>query len=201
MTGSRTCRVHGGKSATGALSPQYKHGKYTKSLQGPLLGKYEDTKEANQAVLDMSDELHLLDSRLMELAAAVSVTDAGATFEDVGVALVELRGLVDRGTFTPEQLIERLDEVNGLVANGWDREEQWSEILKTVEIRKKVVEAEIKRAMLSRSSIPVEKVKDFLNTFREQFRQSCLAHADPTTANAILSDASARCNRMVNARF
>jgi hypothetical protein len=99
-----------------------------------------------------------------------------------------------------QTLPKELKVVEDIVRAGWNREEKWSEVLKTVEQRRKVSETEVKRLTASRTMVPIQQVKQLLSQLGEQYKQAVLAIADSTTANKILADASQRRIRIIESR-
>lgn len=71
------CYLHGGKAPTGPALPQFKHGRYSKDLPTRLLATYEATRN-DPDLLNLTDELGVLDSRLVDLLRGMQ-TDAAAS--------------------------------------------------------------------------------------------------------------------------
>jgi hypothetical protein len=197
LIGLKTCKFHGGKQPTGELSPVFKTGRYCKSLSGKLLAHYEEGFSDVQQILDMTSECVLLDTRTQQLTSELEEEEGGSTFEDVAGALIDLRHKLTLDLKKGTKLPEELQTVEDLVRAGWDREEKWNEVLKTIEQRRKVSETEVKRLAASRTMVPIQQVKQLLSQLGEQYKQAVFAIADPSTANKILADASQRRIRVI----
>jgi hypothetical protein len=196
----KTCKFHGGKAPTGELSTRFKTGRYCKSLSGKLLANYEEGFTDTQKILDMTSEMVLLDTRTQQLTSELEEEEGGSTFEDVAEALIDLRRELRVNLRKGQTLPKELKVVEDIVRAGWNREEKWSEVLKTVEQRRKVSETEVKRLTASRTMVPIQQVKQLLSQLGEQYKQAVLAIADSTTANKILADASQRRIRIIESR-
>lgn len=61
VTGSKRCRMHGGKTPRGVALPQTKHGRYSKDMPTRLLARYEEA---------------VTDPELLNLSAEIALTDA-----------------------------------------------------------------------------------------------------------------------------
>lgn len=64
VTGSKRCRMHGGKSLSGVDSPKFKHGLYSKYAPQQIQEKIDDYIEADP--LDLTHELALTRALLAE---------------------------------------------------------------------------------------------------------------------------------------
>lgn len=193
LKGARTCKFHGGANQiSGVLSPKYKTGKYSKSLQGKMLADYHQGINDAADILQMSDELSLIDTRIQQLSSEVTEDKHGSTWAEAIEALVDLYNEVLAESKTNKVLLYAYQEVEDIIRSGWNREEQWNEILKTLEVRRKIAESEVKRLVASKSVVPVTQVREFYRKIADSYKHAVLAHADPTTAHKILTTASHR---------
>lgn len=138
VTGRNRCARHGGKSAVGINSGQYKTGKYSKYLPARLLEKY-DTASNDPDLLSLKDEIALVDSRLADLLTKIDTGDSASIFKRLHAAWKEYKNA------TPETQSERLAEVGKLISLAYKEEGIWDDIHKTLDQRNRLVSSERKR--------------------------------------------------------
>src|SRR5215203_1430601 len=60
------CRMHGGASLKGTDLPQFRHGRYSKSLPDKLAGRYEEAL-SDEERHDLRDEIALAEAKIFDL--------------------------------------------------------------------------------------------------------------------------------------
>lgn len=71
VTGSKRCRMHGGKTPSGVASVHFKHGRYSKNLPTHLADDYEEAL-LDPNTLDLYDEIALTTAHINYLLAQAS---------------------------------------------------------------------------------------------------------------------------------
>lgn len=62
------CRVHGGATPKGVASPNFRHGRYSKSMPEHLASRYAEAL-TDSRLLELRDEISLVDVRMADLLA------------------------------------------------------------------------------------------------------------------------------------
>ena len=88
------CRMHGGKSLSGAAVNTFKHGRYSKHLPTRLAARYQEAL-ADQEILSLHEDIALLDLRIWELLGSGKKTPNAVEWFAVEQALDLRRRLVD----------------------------------------------------------------------------------------------------------
>lgn len=142
VEGTARCRMHGGESPRGLASPHYKHGqrsKYAKVLGGQLLEHYEQAL-SNKDLLSLSNELALLDARIMEVLGTV---DAGANAR----LWVQLQTATEnfeaaREASDAQRVAYYMNSMIRLINRGVSESSKWMEVVGLIEQRRKLAESE-----------------------------------------------------------
>ena len=192
--GRPTCSNHGGRVPSGPLSRSFKHGRYSATLPGRLLGAYQHSLE-DPHVTSMGDALALCDARIGELSGELEEADgAGDVIARARAAL----GNVLRSA-EGEAREGRLRELAEVLQNGACANQIWSQIMAAVEQRRRVAETESRRIVSMGQAVPIARVVEIIGLVCQSFRNIALTHADRETANLILRDASRDVNRIIGA--
>ena len=137
LKGKRRCRLHGGKTPSGADLPQYKHGRYCRVLPSNILAKYEAANE-DPDLLTHRDEIKLMDAHLGERLESLK-TGSGADISD-SARHIWKRFLAAKG----KEKTKVLAEMHRLLT-GEGTDASWEEVREVVLLRKTLLEAETKR--------------------------------------------------------
>ena len=73
------CRLHGGASLSGAASPSFRHGRYSRFLPARLLDRYV-AAQTDPERLSLLAQLALLDARLSNVLSRVDSGETGGTW-------------------------------------------------------------------------------------------------------------------------
>lgn len=124
VTGSKRCRMHGGKSPQGDESARYKHGRYSKYLPKRIAAKMQDFVDADP--LDLTEEMSLAKAiladwvgRYDELGLPIDLTGlsaAGDMLDKVKSLALAIQKLRTDTTITPAEVmlfLSRIIEVAG----------------------------------------------------------------------------------------
>src|SRR4051812_32142589 len=71
------CRMHGGATPRGPALPQFKHGRYSRSLPTRLAAQYE-AAQSDPVLMELRDEIALNDARLADLLGRVDTGESGS---------------------------------------------------------------------------------------------------------------------------
>lgn len=142
MTGYEVCQVHGGATPRGAALPQFKHGRYSKSLPARLAARYA-ASASDPRLLELNQEIALVDARLEDMLARVDTGESGAIWTGLLSAKEELLA-ARRANDMPGQLAA-LALITDLITKGHADYRAWAEVGALLEQRRRLVESENKR--------------------------------------------------------
>lgn len=192
--GRNTCSNHGGRVPIGPLSRSYKHGKYSGSLPGRLLGAYHHSLQDPQAS-SMGDALALCDSRIDDLTRELEEADGA------GDVIARARAELQRAMrcVQGDAREEHLAKLSEILQRGADADQIWERILQAIEQRRRTAETESRRIVSMGQAVPIQKVVEMIGLISQAMRNTVLTHADRETANLILRDASRDVSRIIGA--
>jgi hypothetical protein len=152
--GSTKCHIHGGKSLKGLASPTLRHGRYSRSLPTRLAARYEQAAN-DPDLLNMSEDIALLDTRLSERLARLDSGESGVLWKKAQTAYYTMRQAMRAGD-TPAAGVA-MDELGGLITRGHTDHLAWGEIQDLLDQRRRLVDSERKRRVEAEQNITVEK--------------------------------------------
>ena len=126
VVGMDKCRMHGGKSVSGASSGTYRTGRYSKAIPERLAARYAEA-QSDDRLTEMREEIALLDARLSELLSRLDTGESGAIWS----ALMKAKHQFE--TAHPGEKQMRLTMLLGLIDEGHDDRLNWAEIGDSVE--------------------------------------------------------------------
>lgn len=187
IKGSSRCRMHYGKLRKGFSSPLAKSGKYSKYILGAEFRERYEEAISSDTLISMMDEIGIIDARTSEIIGKLGTGETSELWDKLYKTWVNFMMAVRLGDSETQNNL--LGTLNNLITSGHNTSNQWEELFRVVERRRKIVETENKRMATNRDMIPVQQVVFMLNLVIESARVSALKHADKKTAYAILSDA------------
>lgn len=142
ILGTSKCRAHGGRSLKGAAAGNHITGRYSKFLPVRLVDRYKAGLK-NPDLIALRDEIALMDARVQELLQKVGEGESA----DVWKRLREKRALVIAANQHGEQqaVAALLNDILGLIEQGSGDYAVWMEIRDSLDVRRKLVEAETRR--------------------------------------------------------
>lgn len=149
-TGRTRCKLHGGATPLGAASPSFKDGRHSKYLPARLLERYNEAA-ADPELLNLSAEIALIDARLGEVLGRVDKGESGAAWKAALTSLAALKAGIAEGS--TRQTAAALTTLEGIIADGLDDYNVWTEIETLLEQRRKLVESEQKRLTAAQQMI------------------------------------------------
>jgi hypothetical protein len=119
------CKGHGGKSPKGTASPQFRHGRYSKYLSPLLMERYDAGLQDDQ-LLELSDEIVLVRTRITQL---LQRTDAGISAQFISnlrKQWVRLKGAIRASN--AETMGEAIEELDSLIHAAHTDYAAWGDI-------------------------------------------------------------------------
>ena len=142
MHGKTVCITHGGRTPQGIALPQTKTGRYSKHLPTRMLAMYEEAK-ADPELLALTDEIGVIDARMVDLLKRVDTGESGATW----AALRKTYRAYQDALAKPDigEMKVQLSHMGDLITEGIAEEAAWQDIRSCLEQRRRLVESERKR--------------------------------------------------------
>lgn len=156
VTGSKRCRMHGGKSLRGIASPTFKTGKYSKDMPTRLAARYEQNL-ADPMLVELRSELALTDARIGELLASTSISGAAQSWLDAGKELKSLESAIYDPNRSVDQVVAGLEALKSILNRPDDRE-TWQELYQAIELRRKLADSQMAQAKANGSMIHVDQM-------------------------------------------
>jgi DnaJ-domain-containing protein 1 len=156
--GRDQCRRHGSSNARGADSNFFKHGRYSKVLEGTSLqDSYQDARN-DPELLALTEEIAVDVARLQELFAKLNKGEAANVWENALASIIAFRKALVQG-ITGEELVARVDNLQMLFTNGINEYSAWDEIMRVQTHVRKLVVAENKHRESMQYFITVERAQ------------------------------------------
>src|SRR5262245_50580993 len=114
VRGSHVCSMHGGTVRQGIASPNWKHGRYSKSLPEKLAALYHRSMN-DPELSNMRSEVALLDARLYELAEKFQALEGPLSESEMQDAWVQIITTIEARRRVIETM-NRIDSGNHLTA-------------------------------------------------------------------------------------
>lgn len=182
MRGKDLCHIHGGKSLSGSSLPQFKHGRYSKSLPEKLAARYEEAQK-DPELLSLRDDVALIDARLSELLGKANTGESAEAWGRVRKAMVSLQKAEAGGN--PERVREARFALEDAVERGGADIEIWAEIGDHLERRRKLTESERKRLVQMEQMIRADQAMSFVAALVSSVKRHV---EEPKTLAAISDD-------------
>ena len=187
------CRMHGGKSLKGLAHPGYKTGRYSKYVPSRLLDRYEQAA-SDPELLNLSEEIALVDSRISELLESVDAGESGRLWR--GLSGLRRKFLDAQRAQDQEGMAAALSEILNGIGRGAQDWERWGEIADFLERRRRLVESEQKRRIAMHLVVKVEQAVDAMNQIADAVRDAVLEHVDDgAVRRLVLSDVQSSLDR------
>lgn len=178
------CRMHGGNSPKGAMSPHFRHGLYSKYLP-KTLGQRLDELAANPMTHDLREQTAILDAVMISNLQEWAAGGGGVVWEDLNKKRTEyMRATARKDT---RLMVQIVNEVMEIIVAGHSKLIASRELRETVEDRRKITESERRRRIEEKSMIPVEQVVTVLVAIGDSIRRHI---RDEDARNAVVSDVS-----------
>lgn len=183
MIGKDCCYMHGGRSRAGALSPSYKHGLYSRYLPSRFSELFKALE--GRDLLDLTEDIKLLHSRLMDIAKRLDGGESGERWRE---ALKAWSDLAQAEEDAKPGILERLGQILTAGASDW---EAWEKIEELVVKKTKVVESQRKRAVEAHEMLAADEARALMRALADAVKRHV---TDP----GILSNISADWTRLTH---
>lgn len=155
MRGREGCRLHGGRSLIGPAHPGFIDGRHGKYLPKNLGQRYADALKDPQLV-SVRAELALLDIRVGELLGSIGKTGSVAVLGQIKGKMREFRAAGARGKAGVRAARVSLQQLEDLIERGVSAATTWDELRETIDLRRKLAEAEGRREKDSSQTISIQ---------------------------------------------
>lgn len=176
------CRMHGGKSLSGAAHPNFRTGRYSKYLPQRLLERYNDGLN-DPDLLTLADDISLLTARLEELLQKIDSNDTGAGWKLVKATYAKLKTAIKAGDAL--NTAQRMNELERQINTSTTEWALWGEISLVLEQRRRLVETERRLLVEHDRVVTVDQLMIMVGALQEVIRTH--VH-DRNTLAAIASD-------------
>jgi hypothetical protein len=173
--GTHRCKVHGGSARIGVAHPNTKTGRFSnflpKQYREGFFAALEDAEGTS-----LRHELALLDARQEELLQRLPSGEHGAAWRDVGIAqsLIQDAIICFRDKRPSDGFVnvqEALAKLQAAADVGAASEKIWDQLHATMEQKRKIVDAEIKRESRLSEVITGEQLAWFMSQVALLFRK------------------------------
>jgi hypothetical protein len=193
ITGKEKCKMHGGKTLSGAANGNYRSGRYSRSLPTQLAQRYEAAR-TNPRLLSVLDDIALAEARLAQLLEQVGTGESGAQWQAVKATWtalgVAMRSGDDAGVAAHFRAMDQL------LAQGTAEAGLWQDIQEVWASRCKLVQTETKTLLGLQQLITVQQHMLMLGAVTDAVVQAVQAHADQGSARKILMQVEADFTRL-----
>jgi hypothetical protein len=139
MVGANRCRMHGGATPRGKDSPNFKTGRYSKSLPTRLTAQYQ-AAQADQRLLYLKDEIALVDARIQDLLSRADSGEAGIHWRQIKKLYGDILSGSREGDMA--KVNKALGQMRGVIDAGVGDYAVWDEIMGLVDKRRRLVESQ-----------------------------------------------------------
>lgn len=162
------CRVHGGPSLSGAANANFKTGYRSKFLPERLAAKYAEALTDTHLV-GLREEIALTDARLGELLEQLDTGESGARWRAARASFAAVQNALATGD-RPAQLAA-LKALGAVLKAGVAESGTWTEIHKTLYLRKQLVDSESNRLKDMHQMMSAERAMTFVAALVASVRQ------------------------------
>src|SRR5215204_6532067 len=118
------CRMHGGLTPRGTDLPQFKHGRYSKSLPDRMVERYEQAL-ADEERHDLADEIALAEMKVDDLLAGIKHGESDRLWLKLRSLEMKMRNAPEEKSAGYLTEIIRIIQQGGSEALAWQDVEQW----------------------------------------------------------------------------
>jgi len=181
--------LHGGRSLAGVAHPNFKHGRYSKYLDGTLREAYEEA--LGEPAESHAEEIALVEARITELLATIDTGQGGSW-----AAMKNLAAVV-RDQPGDAELVEELLRQIEAVDQDWDA---WLAVGHAIDRLARLKSLEFQQNVINARVIEKDQAVGLVTMITNELLAAVTRHADEPTALAIRRDASETLRRLVGSR-
>jgi hypothetical protein len=151
LLGRERCKFHGGATPRGTDSPHWQGKGYSKDLPTALADRVKVIRQFNDLTSTV-DELELIVARVGEQLNDLETLDGTAIIDE----LMDIAHLLReaRGADKPDTAIDAaIDRIASLIGDATHVKKTWRSIFEAVELKRKLVETQIKRDILDSTTM------------------------------------------------
>ena len=195
MRGKRVCMMHGGKSRGGVLNPNFKHGLYSSYLPSRFAMLFQALE--GRDLLDLTEDIKLLHTRLLDVAKRVDSGEPGARWKEACGLFKKFYESQSKGeTDESNILLHQLGEILKTGAADW---QAWEKIEELVIKKTRVVESQRKRAVEAHEMLAAQDARAMMLAITEGLKRAVEEHVtDPEIKRKIFVAASSEFARIAN---
>lgn len=160
VAGSKRCRLHGGRTPRGEALPQFKHGRYSKSLPSRLTARYQEAMN-DPELLNLRAEVALVDTLLADRLAALDTGGGSAVFKELVTTWKQLLRLQAAGRTKEAGVV--LTEIGQLIDAGHQHAGVLEDIARLIDQRRKLVDSEQRRLVAMQQMLTTEQAMTFVS--------------------------------------
>lgn len=154
VRGRTRCRLHGGRSLAGPASPTWRHGFFSRVLDGTCRREYHARRQ-DPRLVELREHLALVDARLLDTLERLRTGESLSAWERVGIALQELQAAATNGEL-PAAMVPVLERLERAYNDGAATAEASEEIDRQLLLRARLTVAETRRTVFARDYLPKE---------------------------------------------
>lgn len=166
--GRDVCRWHGGTTPRGLAHPATTHGRFSKDLPTRILADYEAAR-TDPDLVALREEIAVVTAREADLARRVDTGEAGALWTAAQRAMANFRA-AQRADDAPAAAAALRDLERGL-AIGVEDYAAWDELLKVIDLRRRLADTERRRLEAIQESLSVERALLFASALVSAVRK------------------------------
>lgn len=158
------CRMHGGNAPRGADLPQFKHGRYSKSMPDRLLSRYEEAL-ADEERHDLRDEIALAETKVDDLITGMHDGESDRLWIRLLKLEMQMRGAPE------ERAGELLSEIIDIIRRGGNEALAWQDIDRWTSRKQKAVETDVRVAQVKQEMVSAEEVMHLIAAILDAIRR------------------------------
>jgi len=162
IKGRNRCNRHGGKTLMGVDSSLYKGRGTSKHLPTRLFEYYQMSVVADNNILEMTDDIHLLEARKIQLLAQLDQAGADQLWADARKAFEKFsnarRKAANGSVKASEQMHLAADELETILVKGYAQGAIWKQLLIVIDHQKTAKAWEMKRREKASTIVTAEQV-------------------------------------------
>lgn len=182
VEGGKRCELHGGAGQRGIANPNFKTGQYSKHLPTRLLSTYQQAV-TDPDLLNLSSEIALLKSRLVDVLSRVDTGESGRLWSELKQTYRDIQQA--QRERDAAKVIALMDDLGTLITRGQADWAAWSSALEITERIGKMSEREMKRRTAMQAMITSEEAMTLVVALQDAVRRHV---DDPDTLTAISAE-------------
>lgn len=188
------CRRHGGKTPSGIASPHYKGKGWQRHRDNlpPGLGEKYEQYLIDPALRELAPEIALLDTRIDELESDLENKEEITRKEWSALRKLWVAFFTASTSGRQAEASKAFNELNAFISADRSYGSRWDDIADMVERRRKLIDTEQRRLMMSQQVLTIEQAMMMLAATINALREAVYLYADPTTSRHILGEAQKR---------